>query len=93
MKVRLGFLKPRLSNILITIVIFSLPFLRERAVLPEGGYEVAYYRPIFLLVSYLQMQEWQSFFLMFGFSLVIYLIVSLVIAVVTPLWKKISKWI
>ncbi|HLE48841.1 MAG TPA: hypothetical protein VI819_02300, partial [Patescibacteria group bacterium] len=72
-------------------VIFSLPFLRERAVLPEGGYEVAYYRPIFLLVSYLQMQEWYAFMLTVGFSLVVYFAASLVVAVLTPVWKKISK--
>jgi len=91
MKIKLDFLKPRLLNVLLTIVVFSLPLLRERAVLPEGGYEVVYYRPIFLLTSYLQMQDWYPFFLMIGFFLVIYFAASLVMVFLTPVWKKIKR--
>lgn len=90
-KISLDFLKPRLLNTLLALIIFSLPFLRERVMLPEGGYEVAHYRPIFLLTSYLQMQDWYPFFLMVGFFLVIYFAASLVVAILTPVWKKINK--
>ena len=91
MKINLDFLKPRLLNILLTIVVFSLPLLRERVMLPEGGYEIAYYRPIFLLTSYLQMQDWYPFFLMIGFLLVVYFVASLVVTVTTSLWRRVNK--
>ena len=90
-KINLNFLKPRLLNTLLTLIIFSLPLLRERARLPEGGYEMVHYRPIFLLASYLQMQDWYPFFLMVGFSLVIYFAASLIVILLTPVWKKIKK--
>jgi len=88
MRISLDFLKPRLLNTILAIVVFSLPFLRERVMLPEGGYEVAHYRPIFLLASYLQMQDWYPFLLMVGFLLIIYLAVSIVTAVVIVLIKR-----
>jgi hypothetical protein len=91
MKINLDFLKPRLLNTLMAIVIFSLPLLRERVMLPEGGYEVAHYRPIFLLTSYLQMQEWYPFFLLIGFFLAIYFAASLMVTVVSSLWRKARK--
>ena len=87
----LSFLKPRLTNVLLTLVIFSLPLLRERAVFPEGGYEIVYYRPIFLLTAYLQMQDFQPLFLMVGLLLVIYLAVSVVVAIVSKMSKKKGK--
>jgi len=90
-KISLDFLKPRLLNTLLALIIFSLPFLRERVMLPEGGYEVAHYRPIFLLASYLQMQDWYPFFLMIGFFLVIYFAASLVVSILTSVWKKINR--
>ena len=90
-KISLDFLKPRLLNTLSALIIFSLPFLRERVMLPEGGYEVAHYRPIFLLASYLQMQDWYPFFLMIGFFLVIYFAASLVVSILTFVWKKINR--
>ena len=91
MKINLDFLKPRLLNTLLTVGVLCLPLLRERVMLPEGGYEVAVYRPIFLLASYLQMQDWPPFFLMVGFSLVIYFVVSVIVAVIILLWKRIKK--
>jgi len=87
----LSFLKPRLANVLLTLIIFSLPLLRERAVFPEGGYEIVYYRPIFLLTAYLQMQDFQPLFLMVGLLLVIYLAVSVVVAIVSKMSKKKGK--
>jgi hypothetical protein len=91
-KINLNFLTPRLWNILLTLVVFSLPLLRERARLPDGTItETVYYRPIFLLTSYLQMHDWYPFFLMIGFFLVIYFAASLVVAILAPVWKKIYK--
>lgn len=91
-KISLDFLKPRLLNTLLALIIFSLPFLRERAVLPDGTItEVVYYRPIFLLSFYLQMQDWYPFFLMIGFFLAIYFVASLVVAILTPVWKRANK--
>ncbi|KKQ92622.1 MAG: hypothetical protein UT17_C0001G0001 [Candidatus Woesebacteria bacterium GW2011_GWB1_39_10] len=63
----LKFLKPRIGNVLLTLVVISLPLLREQVQLPTGGYEIARYRPVFLLTSYLQMQDWYPFLLMIGF--------------------------
>ncbi|MGK5091546.1 hypothetical protein WDW89_05950, partial [Deltaproteobacteria bacterium TL4] len=77
----LDFLKPRSVNTIITLVIVSLPLLREHAVLPSGGYEIARYRPIFLLVDYLQMKEWYPFLLILGFCTFIYIVVSGVVAI------------
>ena len=91
MKISLDFLKTRLLNTLLALVIFSLPFFRERVRLLEGGYEVAYHRPIFLLSIYLQMQDWYPFFLMIGFLLVIYFAASLVVSILTSVWKKINR--
>jgi len=52
-KINLNFLKPRFLNILLTLVVFSSPLLRERARLPDGAItETVYYRPIFLITSY-----------------------------------------
>jgi len=90
-KINLNFLKPRLLNILLTLVVFSLPLLRERARLPEGGYEVAYYRPIYLLTSYLQMQEWYPLFLMVGLFLFIYFTISLTVLAITSAWNKLRE--
>ena len=77
----LSFLKPRPVNVIVSLIIVSLPILREHAVLPTGGYEVVYYRPVFLLTSYLQMQDWYPFLLMVGFNLFIYVVVSGVVAI------------
>jgi len=90
-KINLNFLRPRLLNIVLALAAFSLPLIRERARFPEGGYEVVHYRPIFLLASYLQMQDWYPFFLMVGLLLFIYFVVSLTVAILTPVWKKINK--
>ncbi|NMB56560.1 hypothetical protein GYA19_01310 [Candidatus Beckwithbacteria bacterium] len=87
MKIKLDFLRPRLFNVLLTMTVFPLPFIQERARYPEGGYEVAHYRPIFLLATYLQMQDWYPFFLMVGLLLVIYFVVSGVGVGITALIK------
>ena len=91
MKINLNFLKPRLLNVLLTLVIFSLPVLQEKARLPEGGYEVAHYRPIFLLASYLQMQDWYPFFLVLGLLLFFYVFISFLILIFSFFWKKVAR--
>lgn len=85
------FLKPRLANVLLTLIVLSLPILRERAWLPTGGYVVAAYRPILMLVSYLQIKAYYQFFLTVSFSLVVYAVVSVVVTVVSKLLKKKGK--
>ncbi len=82
MRISFKFLKPRLTSIIPTIIIFSLPILKERVRLPEGGYEIFRFRPIALIASYFQEQEWYPFFLMVGLFLFIYLAISLVIAII-----------
>jgi len=91
MKINLKFLSPRLVNILITLVVISLPLLRERVQLPEGGYEIVWHRPIILLVLYPQMNEYYAFFLMVGFSLLIYLVVSAVLVLASKVLKSKRK--
>ena len=81
-------MKPRWINVLLTLIIYSMPLLRERVVLPTGGYEVVFYRPIFLLASYLQMSDYYPFFLMNGLLLFIYFAVSVVISISAKLFKK-----
>ena len=84
----LSFLKPRLVNVLFTFIVLSLPLLREQVQLPTGGYEVATYRPVFLLAAYLQMNDYYPFLLMVSFSLVMYFAASLVLAISFKLLKK-----
>ncbi len=92
MKINLKFLSPRLLNVLITLAVFSLPLIRERSRLPDGTItEVVFYRPIYLLASYLQMNDFYPFFLMVGFFLVIYVAVSVIVAVVLWIWGSFNK--
>ena len=57
--------------------------------LPDGSLaEFVYFRPIYLLAYYLQMQEWQAALLMIGFLLVIYFAVSILVGVILKLIKK-----
>lgn len=84
----LGFLKPNVLNVLTTHIVLSLPLLRERAAYPEGGFEIVTYKPIFLLVSYLHMNDWYPFFLMIGFTLFIYVATSALLSIILWLVKK-----
>ena len=81
------FLKPRVSSILLTIVVLFLPLIAERTAPPSGGLEIIHYSPIFLLSAYLQMKDYYPFFLMFCFSLLIYLVVSFLVLIVVKLFK------
>jgi hypothetical protein len=85
---KLSFLKPRIYNVLATLAVLSLPLIRERARYPEGGFEIATYRPIFLLTSYIQMNEFKPVLLILGFSLLVYVVVSIILALVIKFLKK-----
>lgn len=90
----LSFLKPRLPNVLITLVVLLLPILREHAQLPTGGYVVVRYRPLFVFVDYLQTNKtnnYYPFFLMVVLSLVVYIAASIVVAIASKLLKKKGK--
>ena len=87
----LSFLKPRLANVLITLTLFSLPLLREEALLPAGGYEEIYYRPMFLLASFFQMKDFGPIFLLIGLLLMIYFAVSVVLAIDLRLLRNKGK--
>jgi len=92
MRNMLKILTPRLVNVLITLVVISLPLLGERARLPDGTItETVFYRPIFLLTTYLQMQDWQPFLLMVGFVLVVYMVVSAILAVFSRVIRQKRK--
>ena len=74
---KFSFLKPRILNLLFTFVILFLPLFREEY---NGGQYVAWYKPIEVLFSSLRETNTIGlFFLMLGFSLIVYFIVSLVI--------------
>jgi hypothetical protein len=64
---------------------------REKAVLPTGGYVLVTYRPIFVLVDFLKMGEFYLPLLILGFSLLVYLVVSAVVAIASKLLKKKDK--
>jgi len=85
---KISFLKPRIYNVLATIAVLSLPLIRERARYPEGGFEIVTYRPIFLLTSFLQMNDLKPFLLMLGFSLFVYIVVSTILSLIIKLMKK-----
>jgi hypothetical protein len=93
MKIRisLDFLKPRLINILLTLIVLSLPIIWEKTPLPMGGNAVAAYRPVFLLAAYLQMNDYYPFFQMVGFSLAIYFAVSVVVVIASRLLRLLKK--
>lgn len=79
------FLKPRLINSLLTIIVLSLPLIPERVAVPTGGYVITRYLPFFLTFTYLQMGDYYPFILMFGFILLVYSIVSIVLAILSKI--------
>jgi hypothetical protein len=89
MRVNFVFLKPRILNVLITVIILCLPLFREQY---NGGQYVTWYKPIDLLIGSLRETNTIGlFFLMLAFSLIIYSIVSLVIFKINQRdtnWKK-----
>ena len=87
MRVNFSFLKPRILNVLITVIILCLPLFREQY--NEGQY-VTWYKPIEVLFSSLRETDTIGlFFLMLVFSLIIYFIVSLVIFKIN---QRVTNW-
>ena len=80
---RLEFLKPRLINILLTLVILCLPLFREQY--NQGEY-VTWYRPITLMIGSMQKPQQPLLLLvMVAFSLIVYGVVSVAIV-------RVKKW-
>lgn len=88
---KLTFLKPQAVNLLTTFVVLLLPLIREQAPSETGGIFVSYYSPLFLLSTYLQMGEYYAFFLILGFSLMVYVGVSAVLALILKFFTKKKK--
>ena len=87
MRVNFSFLKPRILNVLITVIILCLPLFREQY---NGGQYVTWYKPIDLLIGSLRETNTIGlFFLMLAFSLIIYFFVSLVIFGVN---QRVTNW-
>lgn len=89
--INLKFLKPKLLNTLLTIVILSLPLLKERVPFPEGGFVVERYAPIVLIGSYLWLRDFFPFIQMIGFSLLIYFTTSAVLAILLSIFHHKRK--
>ena len=89
MKINLHFLKPRLGNILLTVVILCLPLLREQY---NNGQYVAWHRPIELMIQYLQNPYNHSYLQLFMvivlFALIVYVLASATIVGITALVRK-----
>ena len=78
--------KFRILNIFLTVFILCLPILREQY---NNGQYVTWYRPLILFISYLQRPaQIQPFFVMMGLVLVVYFIVSVVVAVISKLIER-----
>jgi len=92
-KISFAFLKPRWLNVFLTIFVLCLPILREQYIEPSGKILVTWYRPLFVFVSYLQKpQQYQPFLIMIGLTLLIYLVVSVVIAGIFILVRMKKDW-
>ena len=86
-----NFLKLRWTNSLLTLIVLTLPILREKVQLEEGGFVVVRYSPIVLVGSYAWLKDWYPFLLMLGFSLFVYIATSTAILLFGKLfkfWKK-----
>jgi hypothetical protein len=89
MRVNFNFLKPKILNLLITIVILFIPSFREQY--NQGEY-VAWYKPIDLLINSLKERSTRGlFFLMLAYSLIVYFFVSLAIFKINQRLKKGNK--
>jgi len=73
------FFKPRLVNILLTLFVLCLPLLREQY---NNGQYVTWHRPIVVFADYLRgPRNYQPLIMMFVLTLVIYLAVSVILAI------------
>ena len=74
---KFNFLKPRLINLILTLVVLCLPILREQY---NNGEYVTYYRPIVVMIDYFQRPQQPHLLLIMAiFILVVYFVVSLAI--------------
>ncbi|OGG35319.1 hypothetical protein A2363_02815 [Candidatus Gottesmanbacteria bacterium RIFOXYB1_FULL_47_11] len=75
---RIAFLKPRLLNLLLTLLVLCLPILREQY---NHGQYVTWYRPIVVIFDNLQnLRQPKLLLIMTLFVFIIYFLVSLAIA-------------
>ena len=81
------FLKPQRINVIVTLIILVLPILQERVSLEQGGFVVERYSPIFMTVTYVWLRGWYELLLMLGFSLFVYVVTSLLNALLTKKFK------
>lgn len=88
---KLKFLRPQAVNLLTTFIVLFFPLIREQAPSEAGGIFVSHYSPLYLLSTYLQMKEYYPFFLMLGYSFVVYIGVSIVITFVSKSFLKKKK--
>jgi len=86
-----NFLKLRWTNTLLTLIILTLPILREKVQLEEGGFVVVRYSPIVLVGSYAWLKDWYPFLLMLGFSLFVYIVTSAAIMLFKKLFEFLRK--
>lgn len=81
-------LKPRIVNVVITLIVLLIPFLRERVLLPDGSYVVEFYSPLVLIISYIRLLDFYPLFQMLMFSLLIYVVISMIIRLFTRIKKR-----
>ena len=86
---RIAFLKPRLFNLLLTLLVLCLPILREQY---NNGQYVTYYRPITVIIDYFQhFQQPHLLLVMAIFILIVYFVMSLVALGGSKLLQQIIK--
>jgi len=71
---RIAFLKPRLSNLLLTLLVLCLPILREQY---NQGQYVTWYRPIVVIFNLQNLQQPKLLLITTLFVFIIYFLVSL----------------
>ncbi len=88
-KISLDFLRPRLVNVLLTLLVLCLPILREQY---NNGQYITYHRPITVIIDYFQhFQQPHLILILAMFILIIYFISSLILAIIISVWKKVNK--
>lgn|GEM_PF-2871919 len=81
---------PNKLKVLVTLIVLSMPILKEHVRLAEGGFVVVRYIPLTLAPIYLYMGDYYPLLLMLGFYLFVYLGVSLMIEVLKRVVRKIK---
>ncbi len=83
------FLRPRLLNIFLTILVLCLPILREQY---NNGQYVTYHKPISVIINYFQhFQQPHLLLVMAIFILIVYFVMSLVALGGSKLLQQIIK--